>query len=312
VRWVVRCTASKPEGVPVELGDRILLTFAEGIMRGRSLGFEGAVRFHAGPTCLRHFLVDAKTGNLLWSRSAGGRKHPASSNRHGIEYIDFDPDLGGTLKVAGDRLAWFDLDTEEVALIDPATLKEGARIGCGGANRWSRYAPPGIVGVAIGDELLWIDTESGKISASLLIDDPGLRTAITERWRSPLFDGRAAFVFSENAGSSSCLTRLDFDGTALRRRWEVALPASEPEEFAEGDTVLSSGHVLARSRDDRANRDTYRWIDGDSGRVQWLHALSNPRLWKESGGTLIRGAVVKRPFLVIQSMGGLTVFRKGR
>lgn len=324
-RWTIGSFGTRPTtesdgGEPVHIfPDRLLLRTAVGKYSPRMMG---GLSPHSGPTCLRYALVDLESGNLLWHRATGGRRHPGSTGKFTVAYIPFDPYLKGTVTSTEDSIVWYDLDKKEVCIIDPTSAREKGRASVPGATHWSAVSPPGHVGLRAGDELVWVNTSTFEVTSlpdefAMIEHNPSSSSFGLSTWGAAAFDAGRAYVNVTGQGfKSSKLIGYELDQSKPRKKWEVALQRADGEvfydQFGRRPLVPSGRYLLARSKHHATDVDTYRWIDAATGEVMWKHEVDNPSIRRGGGGRLIGGPLIQQPYLVIESSSGLAVFKGSR
>jgi outer membrane protein assembly factor BamB len=254
-------------------------------------GGMGGVPSHDGPHCRTYALFDLATGERVWTRRTGGRAHGGTSRHEAPRYLPFDPHLGGPCGVAAGRILWFDVASQELSILDPATLRVERSLALAGALRWAA-APDGHAGVADGNGVHLVDVGTGAVRAV------------------PLGDGERVFGF---VGALALTTQEDGPRRLAARDWTAKdAPtkwAAETPSSWQPLTRIDGRRVLVRGT--RSAGDLAMLLDLDTGRERWSVTRSNPTFWHTRGtGTARADAELRDPYLILSYTDGIRVYRR--
>jgi outer membrane protein assembly factor BamB len=253
----------------------------------------GGVPLHDSPLCRTYALFDAATGERVWTRRTGGRPHGGTHRREAPRYIPFDPHLGGPGTVAAGRLLWFDVKSQALSILDPATLREERPVELAGAQRYAA-APDGHAGVADPNGLHFVELRTGAVRTMPL----GSGTVCG-------FAGALALV-AVDENRRTRLSARDWTAKDAPQKWSLEIPyAWRP------DVRIDGRRVLARSGFSSETGDTTILADVDSGRELWSVTRANPTFWHSRGsGTTVAATAFADPYVALSYTDGIRVYRR--
>lgn len=277
-------------GVGLLLRGRVVIVVRDPDCRPFSNWGEG-VPVHDGPTCKTYSVLDLSSGERLWIRRTGGRRHG------GNKIIPFDPHHGGPAAAVGNRLFWFDVKSEVLSVFDAATLRETRKIPIPGARSFSPFSPPGVLGVYRHGNVTWLDPESGKLVDSDLVLDIYTNRVVSKR---------RFFVELERAKGSSGEVR-----SYEEARGSVRLAWKKPVSGHSSRSLSISGSTLLRQVGLDGGIWRYTVFDAGSGERLWTKDLPNPTYWyqRRTGGSMT-GMALSDPYLAIVTSWGVHIYRK--
>lgn len=257
----------------------------------------GGVPHHDGPLCLFYHVLDLPSGEIVWSRPTGGRPHGGTGRREMPRYIPFDPANGGPAKAVGERLLWFDVETERLSVIDPATLKEERSMHLPGVSDFGTCAPPGRVAFERSDGARWIDVSNGD---SIEARYPWV---LRRTWGfSPT---RAFFLVGEKDYE---ILALDATARPAAPLWKKPLlDPHYPWISVQGERLLLCDQI------GRSDTMGYTLLDGSTGAELFSTQLPCPTFYGRRGsGRGYRAAFLADPYLILSVTSGLHLYRRGR
>ena len=290
-RWSI--DAPEMRGATVHLFDRgraLVSLESDECVEQSGMGGESLCR---SPLCLLYFVVELRSGRILWRRQTGGREH-GGYDRHGSGGITltFDPTRGGPLRVVGDRICWMDVATDDLSIIGACDLRTERTVKLEGARDWDDAGPPGMLSVALANgSFAWVDPASGK---SIEIAPSTGRYSVSGKVVVSRIENERAFD----------LVAQDWTVTPPAALWKRRLPFSQWGTFAiEGERILVSSHF------DHGAGDQYDLLDLATGRELWTVTLSAETRWHAAQDNL-RHACLADPYLIVTTPSGIHVYRR--